>query len=311
MNNTSQNISQNPGLVKAWISAFRPRTLPLALSCIGMGGFMAAANGYFNGLIVALCVLTTLFLQILSNLANDYGDTKHGADSEHREGPMRAVQAGHIKAEHMKTGMVVFSILSLVSGLLLLWVAFGTDGMLLFILFLTLGLASIWAAINYTAGDKPYGYAGLGDVFVFVFFGLVGVLGTYYLQAQQLQPLVILPALVCGFFSTAVLNVNNIRDIKSDTLAGKNSIPVRLGPVKARMYHFILLAGGVLSAAVYVAMNFYSYWQLLFLIALPLVIVNGLNVWRKQSSKELDPYLKQMAITTLLFVLLFGMGQVL
>ncbi|WP_458985247.1 1,4-dihydroxy-2-naphthoate polyprenyltransferase [Pontibacter sp. CAU 1760] len=309
---TSEHIStQNPGLVKAWISAFRPRTLPLALSCIGMGGFMAAAQGVFNGTIVGLCILTTLFLQILSNLANDYGDSRHGADNEHREGPKRAVQLGHIKAEQMKKGMLVFSLLSLVSGLLLLWVAFGTEGMLLFVVFLGLGLASIWAAINYTAGDKPYGYAGLGDISVFVFFGLVGVLGTYFLQAQALQGMVLLPALVCGFFSTAVLNVNNIRDIKSDTLAGKNSIPVRLGPERARIYHMLLLLGGVLSAVAYVWLNFYSPWQLLFLLAFPLVLVNGINVWRKQTSQQLDPYLKQMALTTLLFVLLFGLGQVL
>lgn len=272
---------------------------------------MAAAHGVFNGTIVSLCVLTTLFLQILSNLANDYGDSKHGADSEHREGPKRAVQLGHIKASQMKKGMLVFSLLSLVSGLLLLWVAFGAEGMLLFVVFLGLGLASIWAAINYTAGDKPYGYAGLGDIFVFVFFGLVGVLGTYFLQAQALQGMVLLPALICGFFSTAVLNVNNIRDIKSDTLAGKNSIPVRLGPKRARVYHVLLLLGGVLSAVAYVWLNFYSPWQLLFLLALPLVLVNGINVWRRQTSQELDPYLKQMALTTLLFVLLFGVGQVL
>ncbi len=272
---------------------------------------MAAANGYFNAAVVGLCVLTTLFLQILSNLANDYGDSKHGADSVHREGPMRAVQAGHIQAEQMKKGMLVFSLLSLVSGLGLLWVAFGAEGMLLFLLFLVLGLASIWAAINYTAGDKPYGYAGLGDIFVFTFFGLVGVLGTYFLQAQTLEPTVILPALVCGFFSTAVLNVNNIRDISSDVLAGKRSIPVRLGPKKARVYHLILLAGGVLSAFAYVLLNYESPWQWLFILALPLVLVNGLNVWRKQTSRELDPYLKQMAMTTLLFVLLFGLGQVL
>lgn len=272
---------------------------------------MAAAKGTFDATVVGLCVLTTLFLQILSNLANDYGDSKHGADSVHREGPMRAVQAGHIKAEQMKKGMAVFSLLSLVTGLLLLWVAFGTEGILLFLVFLALGLASIWAAINYTAGDKPYGYAGLGDIFVFVFFGLVGVLGTYYLQAQALQPIVVLPALVCGFFSTAVLNVNNIRDINSDTLAGKKSIPVRLGPTKARVYHLLLLAGGVLSAFAYVLLDFRSLWQLLFILALPLVAVNGINVWEKKTSRELDPYLKQMAITTLLFVLLFGLGQVL
>ncbi len=275
-----------------------------------MGGFMAAANGVFDGTIVALCVLTTLFLQILSNLANDYGDSKHGADSVHREGPKRAVQAGHIKAAHMKKGMAVFSGLSLLSGLMLLWVAFGAEGLLLFLAFLVLGLAAIWAAINYTAGDKPYGYAGLGDISVFVFFGLVGVLGTYFLQAQALNPLVVLPALICGFFSTAVLNVNNIRDIHSDTLAGKNSIPVRLGPKRARIYHVLLLLGGVLSAMAYVALNYYSAWQLLFVLALPLVAANGVNVWRKQTSQQLDPYLKQMALTTLVFVLLFGIGQV-
>ncbi len=271
---------------------------------------MAAANGVFNGAVVGLCVLTTLFLQILSNLANDYGDTKHGADSVHREGPMRAVQAGHITPEQMKKGMLVFTLLSLASGLLLLWVSFGADGMLLALLFLALGLAAIWAAINYTAGNNPYGYAGFGDISVFVFFGLLGVLGTYFLQAQALEPVVILPALVCGFFATAVLNVNNIRDINSDTLAGKRSLPVRLGRKRARVYHLFLLSGGVLSAVLYVLLHFQSPWQFLFLLALPLVIVNGINVWRKQTSKELDPYLKQMALTTLLFVLLFGIGQV-
>ncbi|PKV76407.1 1,4-dihydroxy-2-naphthoate polyprenyltransferase [Pontibacter ramchanderi] len=308
--NTTQHIPQNPGLVKAWISAFRPRTLPLAFSCIGMGGFMAAAYRAFDATIVILCVLTTLFLQILSNLANDYGDSIHGADSEHREGPKRAVQAGIIKAEHMKKGMAVFSLLSLVSGLLLLWVAFGAEGIYLFLIFLALGLASIWAAINYTAGSNPYGYAGLGDIFVFVFFGLVGVLGTFFLQAQTLEPLVMLPAMVCGFFSMAVLNVNNIRDINSDVLAGKRSIPVRLGPKRARLYHLFLLTAGVASAVTYVLLNFYSGWQFLFVLAVPLVIVNGLKVWQKQTSAELDPYLKQMAITTMLFVLLFGIGQV-
>ncbi len=284
--------------------------MPLALSCIGMGGFMAAAHGSFNGIIVMLCVLTTLFLQILSNLANDYGDSVHGADSIHREGPKRAVQAGIIKAEHMKKGMLVFSGLSLCAGLLLLWVSFGAEGMLLALLFLVIGLGCIWAAINYTAGSSPYGYVGFGDIAVFVFFGLVGVLGTYYLQAQNFEAVVILPALVCGFFATAVLNVNNIRDIHSDLLAGKRSIPVRLGPKRARYYHIALLTGGVLSAILYVWLNFYSWWQFLFLLAVPLIIVNGLNVWRKQTPQELDPYLKQMAMTTLLLVLLFGVGQV-
>ncbi|MDX5348668.1 MAG: 1,4-dihydroxy-2-naphthoate polyprenyltransferase, partial [Hymenobacteraceae bacterium] len=276
--NRSEVIEQNPGKVKAWVSAFRLRTLPLAFSCIGMGAFMAAAAGKFDGAVVGLCALTTLFLQILSNLANDYGDTKHGADSHHREGPKRAVQAGHISAAQMKAGMIVFALLSLASGILLLWLALGEKGLYLFLLFLGLGLASIWAAINYTAGSKPYGYAGLGDIFVFVFFGWVGVMGTYFLQTQTFDAVVLLPATACGFFATAVLNVNNIRDIYSDELAGKRSLPVRLGPVKARVYHWFLLAGGFLSALVYVLLNFYSYWQFLFLLALPLLLLNGVNV---------------------------------
>src|SRR5688572_13524285 len=156
--------------IKIWLRAFRLRTLPLALSCIAMGGFLAASADAFRWDIFLLCALTTIFLQILSNLANDYGDSKHGADSQHREGPKRAVQAGHISAAQMKTGMLVLTILSLVSGILLLWLAFGFRGMYLFLFFLALGLASIWAAINYTAGSKPYGYAGLGDISVFIFF---------------------------------------------------------------------------------------------------------------------------------------------
>lgn len=274
-----------------------------------MGAFMAAVAGSFRLSVVLLCALTTLFLQILSNLANDYGDSIHGADSAHREGPKRAVQAGHITPQQMKRGMAVFTLLSLVSGLLLLWLAFGTDGIWLFLLFLALGLAAIWAAINYTAGSKPYGYAGLGDISVFLFFGLVGVLGTYFLQTQRFDAEALLPAAACGFLATAVLNVNNIRDIKSDELAGKRSLPVRLGPKRARIYHWFLLLGGFGCLLVYVLLNYHSVWQFLFLLGLPLLLINGINVWRKQKSSELDPYLKQMAITTMLLVLLFGIGQ--
>ena len=297
--------------IKAWISAFRLRTLPLALACIGMGSFLAAADNSFNLAVVGWCTLTTLLLQILSNLANDYGDTKHGADSEHRQGPKRAVQAGLITSGQMKRGMVVFTLLSFLSGLMLLWTAFGRDGIYLFLFFLSLGLAAIWAAINYTAGARPYGYAGLGDIAVFLFFGLVGVGGTYFLQAQKLNLAVLLPAGSIGFFATAVLNINNIRDIESDKLAGKNSLPVRLGPVKARIYHLFLLSGGFVCAIAFTLLNHYSNWQFLFLVSLPLLFVNGRQVWQIKQSAQLDPYLKQMALTTLLFVLTFGLGLLL
>ncbi|WP_084446695.1 1,4-dihydroxy-2-naphthoate polyprenyltransferase [Hymenobacter roseosalivarius] len=304
-------MSPSPSPVKAWVSAFRPRTLPLALASILTGGFLAAAGGQFNGVVVGLAALTTILLQILSNLANDYGDSQNGADSVHREGPMRAVQAGYITPARMKQAMGVFGIAAFLSGLALLWIALGAAGMWILLTFLLLGLAAIWAAINYTAGSNPYGYAGLGDVSVFIFFGLVGVGGTYFLQTQTLPLVILLPATTLGCFATAVLNVNNIRDLRSDELAGKITIPVRLGGKSARRYHWLLLVLGLGCAAVYVAFTYHSLWQWLFVLSAPLLWFNGWQVWARQESKQLDPLLKQMAMSTLIFVLLFGIGQLL
>jgi len=294
-----------------WISAFRPRTLPLALASILTGGFLAKATGHFNGSVVALAALTTILLQILSNLANDYGDSQNGADSVHREGPQRAVQSGAITPAEMKRAMWGFGAAALVSGIALLLVALGFAGVWVLLTFFVLGLSAIWAAINYTAGSNPYGYAGLGDVSVFLFFGIVGVCGTYFLQAHTLPLAVLLPAAALGCFATAVLNVNNIRDIRSDKLAGKITVPVRLGPQHARRYHWLLLVLGVGAAVVYVALSYHSSWQWLFVLSLPLFIFNGRQVWARQDSLLIDPLLKQMALSTLVFTLLFGLGQVL
>jgi 1,4-dihydroxy-2-naphthoate octaprenyltransferase len=289
---------------KVWLKAFRLRTLPLSLSCIGMGGFLAASQNLFNGKVFVLCVLTTIFLQVLSNLANDYGDSIHGADSERRKGPSRAVQSGLISASAMKNAVIVFVVLSLVTGLSLLWIAFGFNVKAI-LFFLGLGILSILAAIAYTIGKKPYGYAGLGDLSVLLFFGLVGVLGSNYLLTQQVGKYEWLPALSCGFFSIGVLNINNIRDIESDRDAGKYSIPVRIGRKNAVLYHWILLVFGILSAVTFTFLTYRSPWQFLFLLAVPLFLKNGLAVSTKPSS-ELDPYLRQMAFSTLLFVMLFG-----
>lgn len=285
----------------------RLRTLPLALASIGLGSFLAADVGLFSGSVLFLSALTTIFLQVLSNLANDYGDSYHGADSAFREGPQRSVQAGLISSGTMLRAIFLFIALSLATGILLIYTALGFNWQT-FIFFLILGLLCIAAAIAYTAGKKPYGYAGLGDLSVLTFFGFVGVLGTYYLHTGRFDAANILPALSSGFFATAVLNVNNIRDIKSDKMAGKKSIPVRLGKEKAVIYHWFLLLSGFICAFSYSVFFFQSYWQFLFLLTIPLLIKNGIAVRSKHTAAALDPYLKQMAMTTLLFVLSFGIG---
>lgn len=286
----------------------RPRTLPLALASIGMGSFLAAADGQFHWRIFWLCVATTVFLQILSNLANDYGDSIHGADSSERTGPQRAVQSGAISRQAMLRAVALFSVLALFSGIWLLYEALHTASYQTIGAFFGLGLLSIAAAVTYTAGKKPYGYAGLGDVSVLFFFGYVGTLGTFYLHAQAVHWLLLLPATASGLLSVAVLNVNNIRDIESDRQAGKFSIPVRLGRGKAVAYHWLLLAAAGLCAFLHTILTYRTPWQFLFVLALPLMVRNGLGVAR---GGHIDPYLKQMALTTLLFVVAFGIGQIL
>ncbi len=294
-------------MIKYWIEAFRLRTLPLALACIGMGGFIAAAEGNFRPWIFGLTLSTAFLLQILSNVANDYGDSKNGADSEERVGPSRAVQSGKISSNAMHKAMIIFAILSFASGATLLYYSLSSLNELL--VFLALGVLSLIAAITYTVGKNPYGYAGLGDISVLIFFGLIAVGGTYYLQTNSIQSQIYLPAITCGMFAMGVLNVNNIRDITSDEKAGKYSIPVRLGREKAVYYHWFLLAMGWAASIIYVVINYSSPWQWLFFLSLPLFIINARAVLNKKSPKDLDPYLKQMAISTLVFVLLFGIGQ--
>jgi 1,4-dihydroxy-2-naphthoate octaprenyltransferase len=274
-----------------------------------MAAFLAAGTNKFNGVIFFLCCLTTIFLQVLSNLANDYGDSIHGADHSERQGPTRAVQSGAISMGSMRMAVILFSLLSLASGIALLLISFGKNWPAIFF-FLGLGVVSILAAIGYTVGKKPYGYIGLGDISVLIFFGLVGVMGSYYLFTHFITWHEMLPALSCGLFSIAVLNVNNIRDIESDRKAGKYSIPVRIGVKNAVRYHWILLIGGIISAVGYTLLNLRSPWQFLFILSIPLFIKNGIAVSNKPSA-ELDPYLKQMALSTLIFVLLFGVGLLL
>lgn len=294
--------------IKAWLTAFRLRTLPLAVSCIAMGSFLAADKGYFAWNIFLLCILTTVLLQILSNLANDYGDAISGIDGEHRTGPKRMVQAGAITKQAMRKALYLFAILSLISGITLLYITI--DNLQTFLFFLGLGIACIIAAIAYTVGKKPYGYVGLGDVSVFIFFGLVGVGGTYYLFTKTIDWQIFLPASSSGLFAVGVLNINNVRDIESDKASGKFSLPVRMGKSNAGIYHLVITIVAIMTAISYAYLYFDFLIQWIFLVTIPLFVGIAKAVIILPSN-NLDPYLKRMALSTLLFVLLFGIGLLL
>src|SRR5680860_1161523 len=220
-----------------WMQAFRLRTLPLSISSAVIGSILAYADGKFVWPVFILTLTTTIFLQVLSNLANDFGDSVHGTDNSNRVGPERTVQSGKISKTEMKRLIVIFSILSFISGSLLIYFGLRNAKVGLIILFFMLGIASIAAAIKYTIGKKPYGYSGLGDLFVFIFFGLVGVCGTYFLFTNQFNMELLLPASSIGLLSAGVLNLNNMRDIANDATSGKKTMVVRIGSEKAKLYH--------------------------------------------------------------------------
>lgn len=293
---------------KAWIQAFRLRTLPLALSSIALGSFLAAFDDRFNLTVFILAFITTLFLQVLSNLANDYGDAVSGADNEERIGPARAVQSGLITKKEMRVAMAIFVVLALIAGSWLIYE--GTTGLNWMYVagFFILGVTAIGAAIKYTVGKNPYGYMGLGDVFVYLFFGLTGVMGTYYLHTHTLEWTVLLPASSLGMLAAGVLNLNNMRDRESDANAGKKTLVVFIGSKAAKVYHSFLIAGALTLAAIYTAMHFESWYQLIFLVTLPLLILNLKSVLSNRDPALLDPQLKKLAMTTLLFAITFGLG---
>jgi len=297
--------------VKSWIKAARLRTLPLAMSGILMGAALSYFDGGFQYRITVLAIVTALFIQIFSNFANDYGDSQKGTDNKHRVGPQRTVQSGEISLKEMKVGMVVLIALSLATGIWL--IAEGTKGLdpTTFLLFLGFGIVALVAAYRYTGGSNPYGYAGFGDIAVFLFFGLLPVVGTYFLNTHMINPEIFLPAVSIGFFSTGVLNLNNMRDIENDRNSGKKTMVVRMGGDKSRFYHTSLIILGWLSAILFVALRFQSIYQVLFLLTMPLFIRDLVKINLIQEPRQLDPFLKKLSIATLLFTLLFGIGIIL
>lgn len=300
------NETQSISLTQAWLESLRPKTLPLAFAAIVVGTVLAWWQGYFDPLVAVLALITAGLLQILSNLANDYGDAVKGSDKPDRIGPLRGMQKGAISLAQMKRALMIVIVLSCISGLLLVTAA--TQTMADFIGFLALGGLSIIAAITYTIGKRPYGYLGLGDISVLLFFGWISVMGSWYLQTHMLIPAVILPATACGLLATAVLNINNLRDIESDRENGKNTLVVRLGPINARRYHAGLLIGALLCLALFNLFSLQSLWGWLFVLAAPLLIKQARFVLRELDPRAMPPMLERTVKGALLTNLLFVLG---
>jgi 1,4-dihydroxy-2-naphthoate octaprenyltransferase len=294
--------------MKPWLSAFRLRTLPLAISSILVGSALAYHHGALRWPVFALALLTAVLLQVLSNLANDLGDHQHGTDNAQRIGPQRAVQSGAISPYAMKRAMIICGVLAFISGCALITIAFGLT--ITTLAFLLVGLLAIAAAVKYTFGKNPYGYAGLGDVSVLVFFGPVGVVGTYYLHAHAIGPEVLAPAVSFGLLSVGVLNVNNMRDIVNDAASGKRTIPVRIGSANARRYHaaLLLLAGFLLLA--FTVNHQRSSFQWLWVAPYTLVALHLRRVALTPVPAALDPELKRLALATFLTSIVFSLGLI-
>lgn len=282
--------------VKSWIHAFRLRTLPLAFSGILTGSAIAAREGLFKWEVFLLAIVTTLALQILSNLANDYGDFEKGTDNDNRIGPKRTLQSGAVTISEMKRMLLLFMVLSFVLGVLLIWVSAQYISPLLGYIFIFIGVAAIVAAITYTMGKTAYGFKGMGDLFVFIFFGLVSVFGVWVLYGGGVDYSVLLPAVSMGLFSVAVLNVNNLRDIENDRVCGKFTLPVRYGFKWGKIYHVVIVSVALVALIWYGLLNSFEEVDWVFVLLFPFVIKQVLDVYRLPSSK-LDPYLKKMALS--------------
>jgi len=293
--------------LKIWLQAARLRTLPLSLSGIIVGNGLAYGNDRFSLVILVLSLATTIAFQVLSNFANDYGDGVKGTDNESRIGPARVLQQGLLTRAQLKKGIQICAVVSLVFAFALIYVAFGTSDLQYSLIFVLLGIASVVAAIKYTVGTNAYGYKALGDLFVFLFFGGVSVLGSYFLQVHEFQIELILPATSLGLLSVGVLNLNNMRDLHTDKEVNKITMAVLFGASLSKAYHTFLLIGAVLTAVFYVKMDIQPAY--LFMIAVLPMMIHLRRVLGYTDPQEFDPELKRLALCTFLFAILFAIGQ--
>jgi 1,4-dihydroxy-2-naphthoate octaprenyltransferase len=311
--------------LKHWLAAARLRTLPLSLSGIIVGCtignidyYLFHSTGFFccfgcpsvlQTSVFWLAILTTIGFQVLSNFANDYGDGIKGTD-DNRVGEQRLVASGIISPKQMKRAMVITAVVTLIVAIALIYQAFGKDNFGYSILFFILGIVSIAAAIKYTVGKNAYGYSGFGDVFVFLFFGWLSVVGSYFLYTKSIHWDLFLPATTIGLLSIAVLNLNNMRDRIEDAKANKNTLVVKIGSQKAKLYHYALIIVALICAITYVQLHYYSPKQYLFLVAFIPLVFNIVTVARNIIHRELDSELKKVALSTFLFAILFAIFSV-
>lgn len=304
-----EGVLMNPKFRSA-IRSFRLRTLPLSLAGVILGAMLASSEFKVSVIVIVFLLLTTIFLQILSNLSNELGDVLNGTDTPDRQGPEYGIAEGGLSVNDMKRLISVIATLCALSGCAMIWTSFGTLFSLRSAGLLVLGALAIIAAMRYTLGPSPYGYRGLGDIAVFIFFGLVSVLGGFYVCAHTISsPLLALPAAAVGLFSVGVLNVNNIRDMKTDS-ANRVTVAIRLGLRGSRIYQTVLIAAGWILLVVFAALYKPSPWHFLFLAVLPLHLIHLKGIWTK-TDRALDPMLPLLVMSTFILCFILGLSLML
>ena len=294
---------------KAVVRSMRLRTLPLSLAGISLGIMFACGEHRIPWYVIVLTLLTTVSLQILSNMSNELGDWLSGVDGQGREGPKYGIEGGGLTEDEMRSCIRIMVLVCCILGLGMIRASFGTIFRIESEVLVVLGAAAIWAAMHYTLGSKPYGYRGLGDIFVFIFFGLVPVTGGFFVCAQTLDLTTLIPGAAIGLFSVGVLNVNNMRDMKSDA-GTRVTVPLKLGEHRAKIYHAILIVVGWCLMLLHTILFTSGWLPYLYFITLPLYIKH-LSGIRKFSGRELDPMLPMLVISTFIFALLAGTGFIL
>ena len=294
------------GKIRYFVAAMRLRTLPLSLAGVSLGLMLAAADYRVNWAVIIFTLLTTACLQILSNVSNELGDFLKGTDRTDRQGPAYSLSGGYLRKEDFKVMIIIYIVLCAVFGLAMIWCSFGTFFSVESLLLMVLGVSAIIAAMRYTLGRNPYGYRGMGDLYVFMFFGLVSVLGSYFIASHEMFWRMLLPASAIGAFSVAVLNVNNIRDMATDANT-RVTVPLKIGEKWAKVYQTVLVLAGWCCMAAYSLLRVQDVWHYLFVLTLPLFVVHLAGVW-KRTGKALDPMLPLLVMSTFIFSVLGGLG---